>query len=73
MRKGRKHSAMPENLKLMAHGRNGKFVWFVYRELDKWLVEVVAGNTAKSFTTSTEQDAMKMVADLRMDYELGNF
>jgi len=64
---------MPDNLKLMAHGRNGKFVWFVYRELDKWLVEVVAGNTAKSFTTSTEQDAMKMVADLRMDYELGNF
>lgn len=64
---------MPENLKLMASGRNRGFVWFVYRELDKWLVEVVAGNTAKSFTTSTEQDAMKMVADLRMDYELGNF
>jgi hypothetical protein len=57
----------------MASGRNRGFVWFVYREFDKWLVEAVAGNTAKSFTTSTEQDAMKMVADLRMDYELGNF
>ena len=64
---------MPENLKLMAHGRNREFVWFVYREFGKWLVEVVAGNTAKSFTTSTEQEAMKMVADLRIDYELGNF
>ena len=64
---------MPENLKLIVSGRNRGFVWFVYREFDKWLVEVVAGNTAKSFTTSTQEDAMKMVADLRMDYELGNF
>ena len=64
---------MPDNLKLMAHGRNGKFVWFVYRELGKWLVEAVAGNTAKSFTTSTAQDAMMLVQMLRADYEAGNF
>lgn len=64
---------MPENLKLMAHGRNGKFVWFVYRELGKWLVEAVANNTAKSFTTSTEQDAMTLVQELRADYEAGRF
>jgi hypothetical protein len=64
---------MPENLKLVSSGRNRGFVWFLYSELGKWLVEVVAGNTAKSFTTSTEEEAMKLVASLRMDYELGNF
>lgn len=64
---------MPENLKLMAHGRNRGFVWFVYSELGKWLVEVVAGDKAKSFTTSTEQDAMMLVQMLRADYEAGNF
>ena len=64
---------MPENLKLVSSGRNRGFVWFLYSEFGKWLVEVVAGNTAKSFTTSTEEEAMKLVASLRMDYELGNF
>jgi hypothetical protein len=57
----------------MAHGRNGKFVWFVYRELGKWLVEAVANNTAKSFTTTTYIDAMALVQELRTDYEAGNF
>jgi hypothetical protein len=64
---------MPENLKLVASGRNRGFVWFVYCEMNKWLVEAVAGNTAKSFTTSTEQEAMALIGELRADYEAGNF
>jgi hypothetical protein len=64
---------MPENLKLMAHGRNREFVWFLYTELGKWLVEVVANDKAVSITASTETDALAIIRDLRMDYESGNF
>jgi hypothetical protein len=73
MRKGRKHNAMPENLKLVSSGRNRGFVWFLYSEFGKWLVEVVADNKAVSITASTETDALAIIRDLRMDYELGNF
>ncbi len=64
---------MPENLKLMAHGRNREFVWFVYSELGKWLVEVVANDKAVSITASTEIDALAIVQELRADYEAGRF
>lgn len=64
---------MPENLKLVSSGRNRGFVWFLYSEFGKWLVEAVAGNKQISITASTEQEARKLISDLRMDYELGNF
>jgi hypothetical protein len=64
---------MPENLKLVSSGRNRGFVWFLYTELGKWLVEVVANDKAVSITASTETDALAIIRDLRMDYELGNF
>lgn len=62
---------MPENLKLVKSGRNRDFVWFLYSEFGKWLVEVVAGNKAVSITASTEIDALAIVQELRADYEAG--
>lgn len=62
---------MPENLKLVKSGRNKGFVWFLYSELGKWLVEVVAGSKAISMTARTEIDAMALIQELRTDYEAG--
>lgn len=64
---------MPENLKLVSSGRNRGFVWFLYSELGKWLVEVMAGNKAVSITASTEIDALAIIHELRADYEEGRF
>lgn len=64
---------MPENLKLVSSGRNRGFVWFLYSEFGKWLVEVVANDKAVSITASTEVDALAIVQELRADYEAGRF
>ena len=64
---------MPENLKLVSSGRNRGFVWFLYSEFGKWLVEVVANDKAVSITASTETDALAIVQELRADYEAGRF
>jgi hypothetical protein len=64
---------MKNNLKLINCGRNRQFVWFLYSEYGKWLIEVMAGSKSKSFTTSTETAAMVLIQELRIDYEAGNF
>ncbi len=64
---------MPENLKLVSSGRNRGFVWFLYSEFGKWLVEIVANDKAVSITASTETEALAIIRDLRTDYESGNF
>lgn len=66
-------NAMAETLKLIKSGRNREFVWFLYRQNGMWLIEVMAGKTAKSFTKISETAAMMLIQELRVDYEAGNF
>lgn len=64
---------MAETLKLINCGRNRNFVWFLYSENGKWLIEVTAGSKSKSITASAEIDALAIIQELRKDYEAGNF